>query len=59
MESAHITLSQGVHLGLTDDTPERLLAQLHQVMSLDDATVPGSGAAQGENEVRQALAARR
>ena len=58
-EAAHITLSQGVHLGLTDDTPERLLAQLHQVMSLDDATVPGSGAAQGENEVRQALAARR
>ena len=58
-EMANITLSRGLHLGLTEDTPERLLARLGEVMSLDGASVPGSGAGQGENEVRQAKAARR
>ncbi len=58
-EAAHITLTQGVHLGLTPDTPERLLAALSQVTDRTGETVPGSGAAQGDNEVRQALAARR
>ena len=58
-EAAHITLTQGVHLGLTPDTPERLLAALAQVADRAGETVPMSGAEQGTNEVKQALAARR
>ncbi|HNE61152.1 MAG: SDR family NAD(P)-dependent oxidoreductase [Rubrivivax sp.] len=58
-EAAHITLTQGVHLGLTADTPERLLAALDQVRDRSGESVPQSGAEQGGNEVRQALAARR
>ena len=58
-EAAHITLTQGVHLGLTPDTPERLLAALAQVADRAGETVPMSGAEQGSNEVKQALAARR
>ncbi|MCA0327206.1 MAG: SDR family NAD(P)-dependent oxidoreductase [Proteobacteria bacterium] len=58
-EAAHITLSHGVHLGLTPDTPERLLAALDQVTALEGASVPGSGGDQGRNEVELALAARR
>jgi NAD(P)-dependent dehydrogenase (short-subunit alcohol dehydrogenase family) len=58
-EAAHITLTQGVHLGLTPDTPERLLAALAQVTDGTGQTVPQSGAEQGSNELGKALAARR
>ena len=58
-EAAHITLTQGVHLGLTPDTPERLLAALGDVTDGRGETVPMSGAEQGTNEVQKALAARR
>jgi NAD(P)-dependent dehydrogenase (short-subunit alcohol dehydrogenase family) len=58
-EAAHITLTHGVHLGLTPDTPERLLAALPQMTSRAGETVPQSGAEQGTNEVTQALATRR
>ena len=58
-EAAHVTLTQGVHLGLTPDTPERLLAALAQVTDGQGETVPMSGAEQGTNEVKQALATRR
>ncbi|WOP14364.1 SDR family NAD(P)-dependent oxidoreductase [Ottowia sp. SB7-C50] len=57
-EAAHITLTQGVHLGLTPDTPERLLAALAQVTDGTGQTVPQSGAEQGSNELGKALAAR-
>ena len=57
-EAAHITLTQGVHLGLTADTPERLLARLAEVSDGTGQSVPASGAAQGENELRQAVRAR-
>ena len=57
-EAAHITLTGGLHLGLTPDTPERLLAALAQVTDGTGQTVPQSGAAQADNEVAQALAAR-
>jgi NAD(P)-dependent dehydrogenase (short-subunit alcohol dehydrogenase family) len=57
-EAAHITLTRGVHLGLADDTPERLAAAWGQVSDREGETVPESGAAQGANEVGQALAAR-
>jgi len=55
-EAAHITLTQGRHLGLDADTPERLLAELAAVLDRGDSMVPASGGGQGENEVRQALA---
>lgn len=58
-EAAHITLTQGVHLGVAADTPEQLAAQLAQVIDRNGEQVPQSGAAQGTNEVTQAMAARR
>ncbi len=58
-EQAHITLTRGCHLGLTDDTPERLLAHLAEVGDRAGSTVPASGAGQGENELRLAQASRR
>ena len=58
-EAAHVTLTKGVHLGLSPDTPERLAAALDQVTDRTGETVPQSGAEQGSNEVAQALAARR
>lgn len=57
-EAAHVTLTRGVYLGLTPDTPERLLAALPQVTDRTSDTVPMSGSEQGGNEVAQALAAR-
>jgi NAD(P)-dependent dehydrogenase (short-subunit alcohol dehydrogenase family) len=56
-EVAHITLTQGVHLGLTPDTPERLAAALAQVTDRHGETVPLSGSAQGTLEVGKAMAA--
>ncbi len=56
-EVAHITLTQGVHLGLTPDTPERLAAALAQVTDRQGETVPLSGAAQGTLEVGKAMTA--
>ena len=58
-EAAHVTLTKGVHLGLTPDTPERLAAALEQVRNRSGETVPQVGGEQGRNEVGQALAARR
>jgi len=58
-EAAHITLTEGVHLGLTEDTPERLAARLAEVTDRHGEQVPQSGAAQGTNEVGKALAAQR
>ena len=56
-EVAHITLTQGVHLGLTPDTPERLAAALAQVCDRQGETVPLSGSAQGTLEVGKAMQA--
>ena len=58
-EVAHITLTQGVHLGTGPDTAERLLAALAQVADRQGETVPRSGAEQGTLEVGKALAAHR
>ena len=57
-EVAHITLTRGVHLGTGDDVPEQLAAAWARVVDRTGDQVPGSGAAQGGNEVTQALAAR-
>lgn len=58
-EAAHITLTQGIHLGLGADVPEQLAARLAEVTDRTGELVPQSGAAQGTNEVGKALAARK
>ena len=56
-EVANITLTQGVHLGVSDDTPEQLLAAMSQVTDRTGELVPGSGSGQGTLEVGKAMAA--
>ena len=56
-EAAHITLTQGLHLGLHDDTAEQLAAALAQVKDPAGQMVPLSGSAQGGHEIAMALAA--
>ncbi|MET3513123.1 NAD(P)-dependent dehydrogenase (short-subunit alcohol dehydrogenase family) [Pseudacidovorax sp. 1753] len=58
-EAAHITLTQGVHLGLGETVPEQLAARLAEVTDRNGEQVPQSGSAQGTNEVSQAMAAQR
>jgi NAD(P)-dependent dehydrogenase (short-subunit alcohol dehydrogenase family) len=58
-EAAHITLTPGLHLGLGPDVPEQLAAAWAQVSDRQGDQVPASGAAQGGNEVTQAMAAGR
>jgi len=58
-EAAHITLTQGLHLGISPDTPELLAAALAQVKDQAGQIVPLSGSAQGSHEVGMALAARK
>ena len=57
-EAAHITLTQGVHLGIGSEVPEHLAARLAEVTNRAGEQVPQSGAAQGTNEVAKAMAAR-
>lgn len=56
-EVAHITLTQGVHLGTGPDTPERLAVVLAQVMDRQGEKVPRSGSEQGALEVDKAMQA--
>ena len=56
-EAAHITLTQGIWLGLDPQTPERLLAQLPLVTNRVNDQVPLSGSAQGSNEMGKAMTA--
>lgn len=53
--TSHITLSPGVKVGQGADAPEVLLARWAQVTDRTGDTVPGSGAAQTQQEVSQAL----
>ncbi len=55
-EAAHITLTQGAWIGTGTDAPERLAAALDAVRDRQGETVPGSGSAQGTQEVARALA---
>jgi NAD(P)-dependent dehydrogenase (short-subunit alcohol dehydrogenase family) len=54
VEAAQITLTQGIWMGLDEDAPERLHAQLAQVSDGADVAVPASGAAQGAHEIGRA-----
>jgi NAD(P)-dependent dehydrogenase (short-subunit alcohol dehydrogenase family) len=56
-ERAHVTLTQGVHLGHAADTPEQIALQLDAISDRRDETVPESGAAQGALEIRKAMQA--
>lgn len=58
-EAAHITLTQGIHLGVGDTTAEQLAERLSEVLHRSGETVPASGSGQGQVEVAKALAARR
>jgi NAD(P)-dependent dehydrogenase (short-subunit alcohol dehydrogenase family) len=53
-EAAHITLTQGVHIGTGIDAPERLAAHLAAVRNRTGETVPMSGGEQGSNEFSKA-----
>ena len=53
-EAAHITLTQGVHIGNGPDAPERLAEHLAAVRDRAGETVPISGAEQGMNEIFKA-----
>ena len=57
--AANVTLTHGLHLGLDGDTPERLAAAWARITDRSGDSVPASGAAQGQNEVAQAMAAQR
>ena len=56
-EAAHVTLTSGIHLGLGSEVPEQLAERLAEVTNRAGETVPANGAAQGTNEVGQAMAA--
>ena len=56
-EAAHVTLTQGVWLGLDAQTPELLLERLNEVTARAGDQVPQSGSAQGANEMGKAMAA--
>ena len=53
-EAAHITLTQGVHLGHDSDVPEQLAERLAEATAREGEIVPQSGAAQGGNEIQKA-----
>ena len=55
-EAAHITMTQGVWIGVDDQADVRLAAQLAAVTDRTDETVPPNGSAQGTLEVGRAMA---
>ena len=55
-EAAHITMTEGIHLGSSDDTPEQLAARLGEVTARSGEQVPRNGGMQGAHEVEKALA---
>jgi hypothetical protein len=58
-EVANITLTQGVYLGMAEDTAEQLLAVMPQVTDRLNELVPASGSGQGSLEVGKAMAAQK
>jgi NAD(P)-dependent dehydrogenase (short-subunit alcohol dehydrogenase family) len=53
-ERAHITLTNGVFVGLPDDAPEQVALQFDALSDRDGETVPASGNAQGALEIGKA-----
>jgi len=56
-ERAHITLTEGVFVGLPDDAAEQVAARFDDISARDQDHVPESGAAQGTLEVGKAMRA--
>jgi NAD(P)-dependent dehydrogenase (short-subunit alcohol dehydrogenase family) len=54
-ERAHITLTEGIHIGASADAAERIAAELDAISSRDGETVPESGTAQGALEIGKAM----
>jgi NAD(P)-dependent dehydrogenase (short-subunit alcohol dehydrogenase family) len=54
-ERAHITLTEGIHIGAPADAAERIAAELDAISSRDGETVPESGMAQGALEIGKAM----
>jgi len=58
-ERAHVTLTQGVHIGNAADAAERIAAELGAISDRSGEIVPESGAAQGALEIAKAMQAQR
>ena len=58
-EVANITLTQGVYLGMAENTAEQLLAAMPHVTDRHNELVPASGSGQGSLEVGKAMAAQK
>jgi len=56
-ERAHVTLTQGVFVGLPDDAPEQVALRFDALSDRDGETVPASGNAQGTLETGKAMRA--
>lgn len=54
-EAAHITMTQGLHIGTGPDADSELLARLSEVTDRAADLVPSSGVIQGSHEVGRAL----
>ncbi len=53
-EAAHVTLTEGIYIGTGPDAAEQLAARLDEVTYRSGDSVPQSGGAQGELEVKKA-----
>ena len=58
-ERAHVTLTQGIHVGNAADAAEEVAARLDAISDRSGETVPESGAAQGALEIAKAMQAQR
>ena len=56
VEAAHITMTQGVWIGIDESADVRLQQHLAEVLDRTNEMVPGSGSAQGTHEVGRAMA---
>jgi NAD(P)-dependent dehydrogenase (short-subunit alcohol dehydrogenase family) len=54
-ERAHVTLTEGIHVGHPDDAAERIAAQWDAISDRQGESVPESGAAQGTLEIGKAM----
>ena len=54
-ERAHVTMTQGVHVGTGPDAAEQVAARFAEISDRSGEMVPDSGSAQGTNEVARAL----
>ena len=58
-EAAHITMTEGIYLGVGPDVPEQLAARLGEVTARKGEQVPANGTGQGTHEIAKAVAAHR